>query len=235
MELFKRIFFAAMLSGVVAGLVLAIVQQWRVVPLILEAETYEISEMHAMDHETDITKAAPHKHDMSGQPWEPKDGLERTFYTVLATLLASLGFALILGAVSTFSNIEITMQNGLIWGLAGFLSFSLMPAIGLPPELPGMIAAELGARQIWWVGTILATAGAIFLVVKFKNPVVYIAALILFLSPHIIGAPVPLTLESDVPAHLATSFAANALFTSLVFWLVLGWLYSFFFQKFKII
>ena len=41
MKLFQRIFFAAVLSGLAAGLAMSAVQQWRVAPLILEAEVYE--------------------------------------------------------------------------------------------------------------------------------------------------------------------------------------------------
>jgi hypothetical protein len=32
------------------------------------------------------------------------------------------------------------------------------PAIGLPPELPGIEAAALQSRQLWWVATAVATA-----------------------------------------------------------------------------
>ncbi|MEI2612914.1 MAG: CbtA family protein [Candidatus Promineifilaceae bacterium] len=42
------------------------------------------------------------------------------------------------------------------------LAFQLAPAFGLPPELPGMAAADLGARQVWWCGTALATGVGIF-------------------------------------------------------------------------
>ncbi len=232
MELFKRIFFAAVLAGAVAGLVQSAIMQWRVVPLILEAEFYEIGEVHAVEHEADKQPVAPHKHDVAEQEWEPQNGLERTFYTVLATVLISLGFALVLAAISTLASLQITTQNGLLWGLAGFLSFSLMPAIGSPPELPGMIAAELGARQVWWWGVVISTGAAILLLVKYPKPIVLIVAVALFLAPHIIGAPLPPSLESDVPAYLASSYAANALFSALIFWLLLGWLYGFFSQRF---
>jgi len=50
------------------------------------------------------------------------------------------------------------MNSGLLWGAAGFLIFSGSPALGLPPELPGMTAAALDARQTWWIGTVIATA-----------------------------------------------------------------------------
>ncbi len=220
-----------MLAGIIAAIVQSAIMQWRVVPLIFEAELYEISETHAPDHANDEVKAAPHKHEKNNQPWEPQSKFERNFYTILATILNSLGFALILAAISTFANIKINLQNGLLWGLAGFLSFNLMPAIGLPPQMPGMIGAELGARQIWWLATVLASIIAILLIVKFPKALTYIIAIIIFILPHIIGAPTPPTMDSDIPAYLATLYAANALFTSLIFWLILGLLYGYFYNR----
>ncbi len=227
MDIFKRVFFAAMLAGIVAGIFQSAIMQWRVVPLIFEAELYEISESHAVEHAADAQPVAPHKHEISSQPWEPQDGFERGFYTILATILVSLGFALIMGAISTLFSVPITPSNGLIWGMAGFLSFYLMPAIGLPPNLPGMITAELGARQIWWWGTVITTGVAMLLVVKYPKPIILVLAIILFLSPHIIGAPKPPDVSADVPAQLSTLYAANTIFTSFSFWLFLGWFYGF--------
>ena len=40
MKLFQRIFFAAVLAGLAAGFAMSAVQQWRVAPLILQAEVY---------------------------------------------------------------------------------------------------------------------------------------------------------------------------------------------------
>ena len=228
MEMFRRIFFAAVLAGAVAGLVASAIQQWRVVPLILEAERYEINEAHAIEHEQDTAPAAPHLHELPEgmNPWSPAEGFERTFYTVLATILAGLGFALLIGAVSVFAGIQITLENALVWGLSGFIAFSIMPGIGLPPELPGMVAADLGTRQVWWLGTVLATAGAILVAAKWRNLFGIAIALVLLLAPHIIGAPQAPDVPSDVPAHLATAFAANTLFSSLAFWLTLGAVYG---------
>ncbi len=223
MEMFRRIFFAAVLAGVAAGLVAAVVQQWRVVPLILEAELYEIDDADALLHAEDATPAAPHTHEAQGaQPWSPADGVERTFYTVLSTVLTGLGFALLVAAVSALAGIEVTPANALAWGLGGFVTFSLMPGIGLPPELPGMIAADLGTRQVWWVGTVLATLAAILALVKIRGWTGAALGIVLVLAPHIIGAPQPAEGVSAVPAHLASIYVINALFSSLAFWLVLG-------------
>ncbi len=239
MKLFQRIFFAAVLAGLAAGLVMSGIQQWKVVPLILAAEAYEVDEAAAPADHQHAAGAQEHSHsdaatdpaahlaaqapDHDESAWAPADGAERTAYTVLANVLGSLGFALLLVAVAVLLNLEITATNGLIWGLCGWIVFHLAPAFGLPPELPGMAAADLGARQIWWWGTALSTAAAFVLLAKWKNTAIAIPiAAALVLIPHIIGAPPPPEHESALPAHLATSFAASALAASAVFWLLVG-------------
>lgn len=239
MKLFQRIFFAAVLSGLAAGLAMSAVQQWRVAPLILAAEVYEnaapAEEPAVAGHSHDASTPAhthdavtpAHEHDEDA--WAPQDGAERIFYTVLANLLGSIGFAFLLAAVSVLAGLEITARNGLIWGLGGFVALQLAPALGLPPELPGMPAADLVARQVWWVGTALATGAGILAIAKLRNWTGIVIAAVMIFAPHVIGAP-QLTGEhaTAVPAHLATEFAAAMLATGALFWLtvgpLLGWL-----------
>ena len=104
----------------------------------------------------------------------------------------------------------ITPRNGLLWGLAGFLAVHLAPAAGLAPELPGMPAADLVARQIWWIGTIIATGVGIWLFTQ-RAPGLGegCRGRRADRCPHVIGAPQPPTHESGVPAGLAAEFAAN--------------------------
>jgi cobalt transporter subunit CbtA len=227
MKLFQRIFFAAVLSGLAAGLAMSALQQWRIVPLILAAETYEDAAPAHEHADAAVHEADGHVHEADA--WAPADGAERTFYTILADLLVAMGFALLLAAVSVLSGIEITARNGALWGLGGFLAFQLAPAFGLPPELPGMAAAELGARQLWWWGTALSTGAALLAVARFRNPTAIAVAVLLLATPHLVGAPqLAADHASAVPAHLATSFAATTLGIGAVFWLtagpLLGWL-----------
>jgi cobalt transporter subunit CbtA len=163
----------------------------------------------------------------------PADGLERNLFTIAATTFAALGFAFVLSAASVLTGFEVTARNGVIWGMAGFAIFQLAPALGLAPELPGMPAADLVARQIWWWGTAIATATAIFGIAKFQNWPAVAVGIVLILLPHIIGAP-QLVGEhaSGVPAHLATEFAATTLFTGFAFWAMLGPLYGYLAERF---
>jgi len=232
MKLFQRLFFAVVLSGLAAGLAMSAAQQWRVVPLILEAETYEGAapvEAHSHDVAATTDAAAPaddHHHD--AQAWAPQDGAERTAYTVLANVLGGIGFTFLMAAVATLSGMEITARNGIAWGIGGFVALQLAPAIGLPPELPGMPAADVVARQVWWIGTAVATGAGLLAVAKLRNPLGIVIAAVLILAPHVIGAPAAPNEPTAVPAHLATSFAANALGVGALFWLIagplLGWL-----------
>lgn len=223
MKLFQRIFFAALVAGIVAGLAMAAVQQSQVVPLILEAEAYEAAGGAGHSHAPDVGE---HTHDHDA--WAPQDGAERAFYTVLSGVLGAVGFALLMGAVSVLSDLELTARNGIVWGLAGFAAFQLAPAFGLPPELPGMAAADLGARQIWWWGTALATGLAAFLIARFRSWLAVGLGLGLGTLPHIVGAPVTPDQTIAMPAELVAAFVARSLGAGAVFWLIagplLGWL-----------
>lgn len=232
MKLFQRIFFAAVLAGLAAGIGYAALQQWKVAPLILAAEVYENAapaEEAAAEHTHDAATPA-HEHDEDA--WAPQDGAERIFYTVLADILACIGYALLLAAISVLGGIEITARNGVLFGLAGFVSVQLAPALGLPPELPGMAAADLGARQVWWIATALATGAGLFVVAKWRNWTAIGICAVLMLVPHIVGAPLPPEEHGAVPAHLATSFAASAFAASALFWLTVGPLLGYFNERF---
>src|SRR3546814_2119210 len=113
-------------------------------------------------------------------------------------------------------------RRGLMFGLAGFVAFSLAPGLGLPPELPGMPAADLGARQFWWVATAVCTAVALGLIAYTRSPLLAVLAIVLLVAPHLIGAPHPASHETAVPADLHARFVAAVLASSLIFWSALG-------------
>src|SRR6185312_3059766 len=163
MDYFRNIVVVAALAGAIAGLATTVAQQLTTVPLILKAETYE-GAAPAHDHGDAVTaEAGAHEH--GDDLWSPADGLERTAFTALANIVTGIGFALLLVAASELFGGIRDWRQGVFWGLAGFAIFTLAPGLGLPPELPAMPAAELGARQLWWVATALCTATALGLLV----------------------------------------------------------------------
>lgn len=220
MKAFNRIFFVALLAGVIAGVFLAGIQHFTVVPMILEAETYEIAGGH--DHGG---------HDHQGEEaWAPGDGAERTFYTAMNSIIVGIGFGLLLAACYTLRR-SITWRSGMWWGLAGFAAFHLAPALGLPPELPGDVAADLGVRQIWWLLTVIATATGLW-VIAFR-PVNYqkLFGAALIVLPHLFGAPQPEVHGGLAPEDLRSTFILTSLVTNALFWAVLGLLSAYFFNR----
>jgi cobalt transporter subunit CbtA len=139
-------------------------------------------------------------------------------------MLSGVGFAALLLGTSLLVGPQMTRSNSLIWGLCGFLSFSLAPALGLAPELPGMPSPDLGSKRLWWLATVAATACGLWLLIKRPNHVATLVGLGLLLAPHVIGAPTPPNTASAVPAHLASTFAANSLALNLIFWSLIGYL-----------
>lgn len=233
-----RVILAALLAGIAAGLFYGAIQHVRLTPLILEAEKYEnAGDGHSHDHAaattTTTTESAPVAQSApEEEAWAPADGAERTLYTFLASIVAAAGFAAMLAGVSLLTGIRITQRNGLLWGVAGFLAVHVATAASLPPELPGMPAGDLLARQAWWLGTIIATGAAIWLFTQRDEMWAKIAAVILVALPHIIGAPIPPTHESGVPAVLSAAFAANTLAAAALMWLTIGGFLGFAMDRF---
>src|SRR5438270_9966548 len=228
-SMLRRIFLTALIAGTVAGLFAAGVQHLKLIPLIAAAEVYEAAGTHA-DHQHDAQQQSA-QHDAVPE-WEPAPGIERAGYTVVADVLAGIGFALVLiGAVALArrGGYAIDARRGLIWGAAGFVVFALAPAIGLPPELPGMEAASLAARQQWWLLTAAATAAGLSLLIFARPAALRVIGAVLIVLPHLIGAPAAPQASSGVPAELAAEFATASLAVAAAFWLLLGsvsgWLY----------
>src|SRR5438046_5651778 len=208
----RHIFFTALIAGTVAGLFAAGVQHLKLIPLIAAAEVYEAAGAHA-DHQHDAAQQASHQHDAAPE-WEPAPGIERAGYTVVADVLAGIGFALVLiggVAMARLGGYAVDARRGLIWGAAGFAVFALAPAIGLPPELPGMEAASLAARQQWWLLTAAATAAGLGLVIFTRQVPLRVLGAVLLVLPHLIGAPAAPTGPTVVPAELAAEFATASL------------------------
>jgi cobalt transporter subunit CbtA len=225
----RRILLTGLIAGTAAGLFAAGLQHLRLIPLISAAEVYEAAGAHANhQHGQPDSSTAPE--------WQPAPGLERTGYTVLADVLAGIGFALLLAggvALARLRGYPIDARRGLIWGAAGFLVFALAPAIGLPPELPGMQAAGLMARQEWWLSTAAATALGLGLLVFARPVVLRIGGAVLLLAPHLVGAPIAPHGASALPAELAAEFATASLATAALFWLLLGGLSGWLYRRFE--
>ena len=157
------------------------------------------------------------------EEWAPADGIERTLYTSLATTVIGVGFGLALLGAMALAGVRIDARSGLAFGVAGFVAVALAPSLGLPPEIPGSGAAELGARQTWWFLAVAATAIGLAGLLLTRNVALQIGGVVLIALPHIFGAPHPHEYVSTAPAELAGHFVATSLAVTAIFWAVLGY------------
>jgi cobalt transporter subunit CbtA len=210
---FQNLMAVAILSGALAGFALFVFQQFSVVPLIRTAEAYESNTAH------------------EDEGWQPANGWQRTSLTAIATVLSGIGFASMLFGVVALTGTALNPQRGALFGLAGFVCFNLAPAIGLPPRPPGVPVADLYARQIWWGGTVIATAVGLWLIFGHRRALgLRIGGGIFLLTPHLIGAPTA-TRQYIVPTRLLSRFTAVSLVTMGLFWLLVGTIGGFLYKR----
>lgn len=165
----KSLLSGGVIAGAIAGLAVAFLQFFLIQPLIIEAERYETGELVLMGVAQDDPSGS------SGDPVLPAHDADdadeevgivvRNGLTVLTLVLTWSGFGLVAGAALA--------THRALWGphsisapalaLSGFAAFALSPSLGLPPELPGMLAADLSDRQMWWVMSAAATVAGLFL------------------------------------------------------------------------
>lgn len=229
--MFRAIVVASMLAGLIAGLFTTLAHHVFTVPLILQSEAYEQASPAAPN-------AASHTH-VENQSADQGDvatsgGIRRGLLTALADIFTMIGFALILTSAYAFTQRGGGWREGLIWGLAGFCVVTLAPGLGLPPELPGIPAADLKARQIWWIATAFATAAGLGLLVFQRAAWAAALALAFIAAPHVIGAPLPADAATQVPYALWRSFIAAVTVTSLLSWALLGALTGAFYHRFLV-
>lgn len=224
MSQFRRLALVAITSGTLAGLAWFALQYFAVIPLIEIAETYE-----AASHRANSGNA----HDHENEAWRPAAGRQRNTYTGLATVLTSIGFAAILFGLMGITGRLIDARRGVLWGLAAFTCSALAPALGLPPPPPGVAVAGLFDRQLWWVATVIATAAGLALIAgRSRSWLLGIGGVACISLPHWIGAPMA-TGGNIVPMQLVWQFTLASLATTGMFWLILGTLGGFIYNRYQ--
>ena len=221
-----KMLLAAIVAGVVAGALMTGAQQLRLVPLIVHAEVYENGghDHGAADAGSAQAPATPaaQRAVAGGEDNDRLFGVDRYVGSLMANLVVGAGYGLLLAAIALLTGRAITVRNGVLWGAGAWVAVQLMPALGLPPELPGMPVAELTARQVWWVSTVLASGAGLYLLAFRPQGWAKAVGVVLLAAPQIVGAPQPDSPDSALPAVLAAEFATAALATTLFFWLLLG-------------
>ena len=226
---------SALVAGCAAWLLAAVLHFAFVQKYILLGEEYETGAAVHYAGVAPATEAAAtteaHSHDGAEPAHDHGDGEEvstvtRNLWTTVFFGLVYVAYALILVAGFGLARVygkTITARAGLVWGIAGFAAFQLAPAMGLAPELPGTLAADLGARQVWWWGTVASTAIGLGLLGYGRGLVTTAIAVVLLVAPHVIGAPELEGFSGVAPPEVSAAFAARVLGVGLAVWALMGW------------
>lgn len=222
--MYARLFTSALFAGAAAGLIAGLLQLYFVQPVLLHAELYEGGDLVHFGAEKAVT----------AHPVLPGFDAVRDILSLVFTMLIYTGYALIMLAlmgVAEDRGAMIDGRTGIIWGIAGFVAFHFAPGFTLAPEVPGVAAADVTARQIWWFATAGAAGVAMWLIAFGQNWVMWGVAVILLLAPHVIGAPEPDVFTGPVPTEIGALFAARALGVGLAAWVLLGCFAGYFWQR----
>jgi predicted cobalt transporter CbtA len=96
-----------------------------------------------------------------------------------------------------------------------------------------MAAADLYSRQVWWIGTALATASGLALLFVVRRLAWAPLGALLIATPHLIGAPQAFGIGVGLPNKLIIEFGIATLVTNLFFWASLGVAAGILFEKLR--
>ncbi len=207
--MFYRTVYPALVAGLLAGLLLFALQSWITLPLIHVAEGYENAseQVHASN---------------KGNP--PDSQVLRKIYTASGDVLVAIGFGLLLTGIYALTG-RYGLLAGILWGLAGFVTFHLAPAAIVPPSLPALKLAPLSLRQGAWLVTACSTAAGLSFL-AFGKGATRLLGLVCLSVPAILFfwiAPLPhFEIASPALSSIERRFTLGVLGTSLLFWIFLG-------------
>ena len=224
---FRSIVFSAALAGLIVGVFVTGMQRVGTLPLILRAEVYERQAENA------ARPGPPAAHEHEATAWEPAEGFERNAYTALFNVVEWIGFGLILNGALVLLRRPATWREGFLWGLGAFAAFVIAPGLSLPPELPGIHGGPLLARQVWWVATVISTAGGLALIAFRRSPVAALTGILLIAAPHLIGPPRIDHVATNIPEDLSRQFIVTVTLIALPCWALLGGLIGHLYRKFS--
>jgi predicted cobalt transporter CbtA len=165
---------------------------------------------------------------------EPSDNqLVRATYSTAGDVLVGIGFGMLLGAMYALSG-KSGLVPGVLWGLAGFATFHLGPALVVPPSIPALELAPLSLRQAAWLIAAFCT-GLGLAIFAFGPKAAKVGGLLLLFLPSVLFRFLFSVSGSDIPSSALSAlqhlFSVCVLGDFLLFWLVLGALSGHLFEQ----
>ncbi len=227
-----RIFATAIAAGVLAAVLVSILEIYTTTPLILKAEVYETAvetaaaNQQVIDGIPKVTNAA-----LEAAAADLGGGFSRFLTTLVSNTVAGISFSLLLSVGLTFGDKPADMSKGLLLAAGFFSAFILAPALSMSPKMPGMPAADLTSRQIWWSVIVISTLAGLWCLTYGHAMVLKALGVILVVAPHAWAAPVDVA-GGSAPAVLTADFSSATMVVNAVFWALIGIFSAFFYTYF---
>jgi len=230
-----KLFTSALFAGLAAGLIAVLLQYFLTESLILEAEQYESG---AKVHFAGVPGAETEKMALGQETHTQEDGpdsglFHRFSLAFAADFIVFVGWGLVMAAgfaLAGHFGHPVSQRDALWWGVGAFVAVHLAPGIGLPPEVPGILAAPLHARQIWWLATVISAAAAMALFGYGRGLPAIAVGIVLLVLPQAIGAPHLAEYTGKVPPELAGEYVTHSYAVGFAAWMtlafVLGYLWN---------
>ncbi len=193
-----------LLAGLLAGIASSIIQPFLTLPLIAIGEQLEAAS--------------------SGDPDMLAFG--RFSGTIVANIATAVSLALLLFAILFIFNLRITYKNAFTWVICFWLTVFFIPALVLPPTLPGIDSSgeiTLRLRQIVWLGLAFTAATGFLLQTEFfkerlgRGIRMTLSTLLLVVPVTVVMAIWPLELApSAIPAEALQLFVMYSLLSGLI-------------------
>ena len=230
----NRIFATAVAAGVLAALLVSIVEVYTTTPLILKAEVYEnAAEATAAGNNGVIVPGIPKVATAALETAAANlgGGFERFLTTLVSNTVAGIAFALLLTVGLTFGSKQADLGKGLLLAGSFFSAFILAPSLSMSPKMPGMPAADLTSRQIWWTVIVVSTLAGLWCLAYGKPMVLKVLGVILMVAPHAWAVP-PEVAGGSAPAVLTAEFSSATMVVNALFWALIGLFSAFFYERF---
>ena len=147
------------------------------------------------------------------EAWEPADGIQRSGLTLVVNILIGIAYGTLLATALTLYGHGITIQQGAIWGIAGYLCFNFLRT---RTAARGSCAAafDLFPRQVWWLATAFVSALGLALLAFGNLQIWKPVGLILLITPHVFGR----RMHRRGGWHSATRACVSFRYDHIIFW-----------------
>lgn len=220
--MFLCILISGLIVGVVIGLIVVLLQFWFVQLVLLYVEFYEFGQL--IYNGVQVVSVYQLLGDFE---WMCN------LLLVLFIMLIYVGYGLMLIVflvVVEVCGYVVMVQQGLIWGIVGFVIMQFVFVFGFVFEVLGVVVVDVGQWVIWWLGMVVVIGVVLWLIVFGCSVLIWGVVVVLIFVLYVIGV-----LQFDVYVGIVlfeffVEFVGWVFGIGLMVWVMLGLVVVWFWQ-----